>query len=78
VLRDEYLLTVLKTETALSEWAFFTVFNCLFVKEIKNEVFACFSEITNCEIPSSNPLHRDCSGFLIAACVYKSCSETRL
>jgi hypothetical protein len=28
--------------------------------------------------PSSNPLQRACSGFLIAACVFKSCSETRL
>jgi hypothetical protein len=43
-----------------------------------NVISARFSEITNCEIPSSNPLQRACSGCLIAACAFKSCSETRL
>jgi hypothetical protein len=34
--------------------------------------------ITNCEMPSSNRLQKACSGFLIAACVPKSSSVTRL
>ncbi len=34
--------------------------------------------LTHCEIPSIYPLHRSCSGFLIAACVSKSSSLTRL
>ncbi len=41
-------------------------------------LLASMKSLTNCEILSSNPLQRACSGFLIAACVLKSCSETRL
>jgi hypothetical protein len=41
-------------------------------------LLASMKSITNCKIPSSNPLQRVCSGFLIAACVSKSCSKTRL
>jgi hypothetical protein len=40
--------------------------------------FASIKSLTNCEIPSGNPLQRACSGFLIAACAFKSYSETRL
>ncbi len=45
----------------------FTILSCLFVKEIQ------VKSLTNCEIPSSNPLQRACSGFLIAVCASKSC-----
>ncbi len=74
-----FVFKVLKFEKVLFEWALmvFTIFSCLFVKEIQNEVSAYFQKITNFETPSSNPLHRACSGFLIAACAFKSCSETR-
>ncbi len=34
-------------------------------------LLASMKSLTNCEIPSSNPLQRACSGFLIAACVFK-------
>jgi hypothetical protein len=34
--------------------------------------------LTNCKIPTGNPLQGACSGFLIAACLSKSCSVTRL
>jgi hypothetical protein len=37
------------------------------MKEIQNEVSACFYEI-----PSSNSLQRACSGFLIADCAFKN------
>jgi hypothetical protein len=39
-------------------------------------LLASMRSLTNCEIPSSNPLQRACSGFLTAACAFKSCSET--
>ncbi len=52
---------------------------CLsFVKKIQNKVYECFYEITICENTSSNPLQKACSGFPIAACDSKSCSESRL
>jgi hypothetical protein len=51
-------------------------------------LIACMKSLTNCEIPSSNPLQIACSGFLIAACAFKvvpkpacdseNCSESRL
>jgi hypothetical protein len=41
-------------------------------------LLASMKSLTNCEVLSSNPLQRACSGFLIAACAFKSCSETRL
>jgi hypothetical protein len=57
----------------------FTIYSCLFVKVIHNEfLLASMKSLPNCEIPSNNPLQRACSGFLIAACAFKSCSETRL
>ncbi len=61
-------LKALKFEAVLFEWApmVFTFFSCLFMKDIQNEVSAC-------EIPSSYPLQRACSGFLIADCAFKSC-----
>ncbi len=49
VSRDEYcFFKVLKLEAVLFELALmvFTTFSCLFVKEIQNEVSACFYEIT--------------------------------
>jgi hypothetical protein len=43
----------------------FTIFSCLFVKEIKNEGSgASMKSLTNCEVRSSNPLQRVCSGVL--------------
>ncbi len=39
-------------------------------------LLASMKSLTNCEIPSSNPFSGACFGFLIAACVSKSCSET--
>jgi hypothetical protein len=36
-------------------------------------LLASMKSLTNCEIPSSNPLQRTCSGFLIADCSYESC-----
>jgi hypothetical protein len=45
---------------------------------------ASMKSLTNCEIPSSNPLQRAFSGFLIVACAFKvacdseNCSESRL
>jgi hypothetical protein len=57
----------------------FTLFLCIFVKEIKMKfLLASMKSLTNCEIPSSNPPQRACSGCLIAACAFKSCSEPRL
>jgi hypothetical protein len=41
-------------------------------------LLASVKSLINSEIPSGNPLQRACSGFLIAACVSKSCSVTRL
>jgi hypothetical protein len=77
------ILKVLETEPVLFEGALmvFKIFSCLFVKEIQIEVSACVYEITyysNCQFPSSIPIQSACSGFLIAACVAKSCCETRL
>jgi hypothetical protein len=43
----------------MSAYGFHNLY-CLFVKAIQNKVSACFYEITNCEIPSSNPLQRAC------------------
>ncbi len=57
-------------------WWFLVVFLC---RKSKSEFqLAPMKSFTNCEIHSSNPLQRACSGFLIAACVSKSCSVTRL
>jgi hypothetical protein len=48
-----------------------------FVKEIKYKVlFAPMKSLTNCGNPSSNPFQRACSGCLITACDFKSCSES--
>jgi hypothetical protein len=38
-------------------------------------LLASMKSLTNCEIPSSNPLQRACSGFLIADCALKSCPQ---
>jgi hypothetical protein len=35
-------------------------------------LLASMKSFTSCEIPSSNPLQRAYSGFLIAACAFKS------
>ncbi len=59
----------------------FTIFSCLFVKENHIKVtVASTKSLTNCEIPSSNPLWRlfGDSGFLPAAFVSKSCFVIRL
>jgi hypothetical protein len=34
-------------------------------------LLASLESLTNCEIPSSNPLQKACSGLLIAACSFK-------
>ncbi len=52
-----------------------------FCEEHPNYKFllASIQSLTNCENPSSNiPLQKACSGFPIAACNSKSCSESRL
>jgi hypothetical protein len=38
-------------------------------------LLAFMKSLTNCEIPSINPLQRACSDFLIITCAFKSCSE---
>jgi hypothetical protein len=53
-------------------------FQLSFWKSKMKFLLASKKSLTNCEIPSSNHLQRACSGFLIAACAFKSCSETRL
>ncbi len=59
-------------------WAFwFSPFLAGFLRRKSKKVSDCFYVITNCENPSRNPLQRACSGFLIAACVSKSCSKSR-
>jgi hypothetical protein len=53
-----------------------TISSCLFVKEIQNGgLLASKKSLTNCEIPSNNPLQ---ISFLIAVCAPNSCSESRL
>jgi hypothetical protein len=41
-------------------------------------LLASMKSLTNSEIPSSNTLQRARSAFLIAACAFKSCSDTCL
>jgi hypothetical protein len=68
----------------------FTVFCCLFVKNIQNKVSAFFystKSLTNFENASSNRLPEACSGFLVlpvtqkvapkAGCDPENCSESR-
>ncbi len=81
VSRDGYFLKVLKIKTVLFKWALmvFPYFCWLFVKKPKLKFsIASVKSLTNCESTSSNPLQSACSGFLIAACDSKSCSESRL
>ncbi len=68
------------TEYFLEErWWFFIIFSCLLCRKSKSKILlASMKSLHNCEIPSSNPPLRACSCFLIAACVSKSCSVTRL
>ncbi len=54
----------------------FTIFSCLLWRKSKMLLLAFMKSLTNCEIPSSNPIQGACSGFLIAACI--SCSENLL
>ncbi len=70
-----------KIKTLLFEWAlmvseFLAVFFCS--KSKIKFLSASIKAFTNCKNPSSNPLQRACFGFLIAAGVSKSCSESRL
>jgi hypothetical protein len=45
----------------------FSIFGCLFVKNIRNKVlFASMKSLINCENSSSNPLQEACCGFPMA------------
>jgi hypothetical protein len=47
--------------------------------QIQNELLlASMKSLANCEIPSNIPFQKACSGFLIAACAFKSHCESRL
>jgi hypothetical protein len=75
--RDNYLFEGPKNETVLFEWALmvFTILDFFLWRKSKVKfLLASMKSLTNCDIPSSNPLQRYCSGFLIAACVPKGCS----
>ncbi len=78
VSRDEYFFG----RSFYLELMVLTIFGRLFEKETKNKVFlhASMKSFTNCETPSisSKPLQRACYDFLIATCVSKRCSESRL
>jgi hypothetical protein len=41
-------------------------------------LLAPLKSLINCENPSTNPLHKTCCGFMIAAYDSKKCSESRL
>jgi hypothetical protein len=79
VSREEYFLKVLK-QYFLDERLWFSQYSVVFLlrKSKMKFLLASMKSLTNCEISSSNPHQRACSGFPIAACVVKSCSETRL
>ncbi len=53
---------------------------CMSADGFHNMVFVefelvSFKSLTNSENPSYNPLQEACSGFQVAACDYKRCSE---
>jgi hypothetical protein len=54
-----------------------TIFGRLFVWKSIIKFLASMKSLTNRENPSCNPFQRACSGCLIAACVSKSCSDSR-
>jgi hypothetical protein len=75
------LLRILKIETVLlNERLLFSQFLTVFLwrKSKTKFLLPLMKSLTNCENPSRNPLQRACSDFLIAACVSKSCSRSRL
>ncbi len=79
---DQYILEGPNAKTVLFDWALIWFLQFLVVllwrKSKLKFLLASMKSLTNSEIPSSNFLRTSCSGVLIAACVSKSCSETRL
>ncbi len=72
VSRDEYFFKVFykSKQYFLNERLWFSQFqvNFLWRKSKLKFLLVSMKSLTNCEIHSSNPLQRACSGFLIAAC----------
>jgi hypothetical protein len=77
VSRDKYLFKGPKNSKQyfLNERLCFSQFSDVFLWRKSKMKFLLHSmkSLTNCEIHSRNPLQRACSGFLIAACAFKSC-----
>ncbi len=74
VSRDEFLFESPKVKQYfLKERLWFSKFSVVFLwrKSKMKFLLGSSKSLTNCEIPSNNPLQRACSGFLIASCAFK-------
>jgi hypothetical protein len=81
VSRDEYFFECPKNQISICCISAGSLYNIWlpFVEKIENKfLLDSLKTLTNSENPFCNPLQESFSGFQVAACDDKSCSESRL